>query len=150
MALKLNKWDRRFLDMAQFVASWSKDPSTKVGCVIASGNKVISIGFNGYPHGLADTDDPRELKYAKTIHAEVNAILHAKQDLTGCSIYITPLPPCSRCAAVIIQSGITKIYSRATDGDALNRWYKDFQLAASMTAEAGIQTYSEINPCPLK
>jgi len=114
---------------------------------VARGNKVISIGFNGYPHGISDKDDPREIKYAKTIHAEVNAVLHAKQDLSGCSLYVTPLPPCPRCAAVIIQSGISRVYVKAIDGDALNRWYKDFQLSGSMMKEAGIETYSEIVPC---
>ncbi len=145
--IALSKWDKRFLDLAAFVSQWSKDPSTKVGCVVAEGNKVISIGFNGYPHGVRDKDDPREIKYEKTIHAEVNAILHAKRDLSHCSIYITPLPPCPRCASVIVQSGITKVFSRSTDGDALNRWYKDFQLAASILKEADVQTYSEILPC---
>ncbi len=150
MSLTLTKWDRRFLDMAQLVGSWSKDPSTKCGCVIARDNKVVSIGFNGYPHGIEDANDPRETKYDKTIHSEINAILHAKQDISGCSLYVTPLPPCSRCASVIIQSGISRVFVKAIDGDALSRWYANNQLASAMFSEAGIQTYSEIVPCQLK
>ena len=32
----LDKWDQRFMDLANFVAAWSKDPSTQVGAVIAN------------------------------------------------------------------------------------------------------------------
>ena len=61
-----SKWAQRFFQMAELVGSWSKDPSTQVGAVITQGNRVVSLGFNGYPHGVsdrADTDD-REMKYA--------------------------------------------------------------------------------------
>jgi len=145
--LEITKWDRRFLTMATLVGAWSKDPSTKVGCVISRGNRVISIGFNGYPHGLKDTHDSRELKYAKTIHAEINAILHANTDLTGCYLYTSGLPPCSRCATVIIQSNIKRIYTTVSNGEALTRWYKETMISERMFNEAGIQLYSEIRSC---
>ena len=53
--LKLGKWDVRFLKLAHEVASWSKDPSTKVGCVLVKGKKVISVGYNGLPMGIEDS-----------------------------------------------------------------------------------------------
>ena len=70
-------WDVRMLRLAKHISSWSKDPSTKVGCVITDvQNRIMGIGYNGFPHGLADKNlDDREHKYARTVHAEMNAIL---------------------------------------------------------------------------
>ena len=77
----IDKWHLRFLRLAREVSSWSKDPSTQVGCVIVDQSKrVISLGFNGLPAGLHDTAGrllDRELKLALTIHAEENALLFA-------------------------------------------------------------------------
>lgn len=104
-------WDKRFLSLAQHIAQWSKDPSTKVGAVIVDQNRrIVSTGYNGYPKGVSDTidTDEREIKYKKVIHAEKNAILFAKQDLTGCTLYVTH-HPCSQCAGYILQSGISHV-----------------------------------------
>ena len=71
------KWDRRFMEMARLVASWSKDPSSKVGAVITRGKFVVSVGFNGFPQGVVDSEERltnRELKYPMILHAEINAI----------------------------------------------------------------------------
>lgn len=63
----ISKWAKRFYQMAELVASWSKDPSTQVGAVITKQNRIVSVGFNGYPHGVSDSvdTDERELKYLK-------------------------------------------------------------------------------------
>lgn len=137
----MNKWEKRFIQMAELVASWSKDPSTQCGCVISKGNRSISSGYNGYPIGVEDTiKDPREIKYEKTVHAEINAILFAKQDLTGCTLYVTPLPPCARCAAVIIQSGIKKVICTVkTKGDSVKKWEDSGYIAQQMFDEAGVE-----------
>ncbi|MGL6175638.1 MAG: dCMP deaminase family protein, partial [Vibrionaceae bacterium] len=105
-----SKWNIRFYQMAQLVASWSKDPSPQVGAVIAKGNHIISLGFNGYPHGIFDSaaTDQREIKLLKTLHAEENAILFAKRDLQGCAIWVTHFP-CPNCAAKIIQTEISDV-----------------------------------------
>ena len=75
------KWDGRFLSLATHIANWSKDPSTKVGCVVVGPDREIrSTGFNGFPRGIADTDErlsDRELKSPLICHAEENAIMHA-------------------------------------------------------------------------
>ena len=75
------KWDRRFLDLASHICGWSKDPSTKVGCVVVGEDREIrSTGFNGFPRGIEDSMerlDDRELKYPLICHAEENAIMHA-------------------------------------------------------------------------
>lgn len=120
------KWHIRFLELARFISTWSKDPSTKVGCVIAKENKIISIGYNGFAQGVQD--DPhlsRNEKLMKTIHAEENAILFSKQDLEGCILYVYPFDPCSTCVAKIIQSGIKTIfvgYEKEIPHETLERW----------------------------
>lgn len=139
----MTRWDLRFIEMAALVASWSKDPSTKVGAVITNDkNHVISLGFNGFPRGVEDRlDVSRETKLARTIHAEPNAILHAKQDLAGCSIYVTR-PPCSNCAALIIQSGISRVVYEAPDPDFLVRWKDSIGESIQMFEEARITVVS--------
>lgn len=103
------KWDKRFMDLAEHVAQWSKDPSTKVGAVIVDRcRKVVSMGYNGFPQGVDDDIDryvDRPLKYSLVVHAELNAILNAKRDVENCTLYVT-LSPCRECAKAIIQSGI--------------------------------------------
>jgi dCMP deaminase len=144
-----NKWAQRFFQMAELVGSWSKDPSTRVGAVITQGNRVVSLGFNGYPHGVsdrADTDD-REMKYAKTIHAEENAILFAKRDLANCEIWVTHFP-CPNCAAKIIQTGITVVHCPAQTEDFLSRWGEKITISESMFTEAGIQVHWVKGPLP--
>lgn len=135
-------WDRRFLDLARHVSTWSKDPSTQVGAVIARPNRTVaSLGYNGFPRGVADTPERyghRETKYRMVVHAEANAILSAGERLDGCALYVTPFFPCSQCAAAIIQAGIERV---VVGGDILApaRWAKDFVLAARMFSEAGVE-----------
>lgn len=124
---KTDKWDLRFLEMAQLVSSWSKDPSTQVGAVICdSRHRVVSVGYNGLPHGMAD--DPailenRELKYSCIIHAEENAMLFATRPLEGCTIYTYPVPPCGPCAAKIRQSGIIRVVAPLSPPEEFqDRW----------------------------
>jgi dCMP deaminase len=133
-----NKWDRRFLELAYLVASWSKDPSTKCGCVIAEGNRIVSLGYNGYPASVKDSNDTREDKLEKTIHAEVNAILHAKRDLSGCSLYVVPMQPCARCASIVIQSKISRIVTVPPSSVLVDRWGPSFVISQMMFKEADI------------
>ena len=89
----LKKWDLRFLEMSELVSSWSKDPSTKVGSVIVDNDRrVISLGYNGFPKGVADNDrlNDREEKYKIVVHAERNALLFANTDVKNCSIFTYP------------------------------------------------------------
>lgn len=108
------KWDRRFLKIAESISEWSKDPSTKVGAIITNDIKIISMGYNGLPQSTPDYPEilnVREVKYQYIIHAEVNAVLSAKQDLKGCTIYTSPFLPCPRCASILVQSGISRVVS---------------------------------------
>jgi dCMP deaminase len=138
----MKKWDLRFLAMAQLVGSWSKDPSTKCGCVIANGKVMISTGYNGYPVGVEDNlisvSDLREDKLIKTLHAEENAILYARQNLSECTLYVTPFQPCAHCSAVIIQSGIKEVVVGMVDGLDFARWEHSFKTGERMFNETGV------------
>ena len=84
----LDKWDQRFMDLANFVAAWSKDPSTQVGAVIANPHtkRVVSMGYNGFPSGVGDHDhrlENREIKYEMIVHAETNAQSHGIMAASG-------------------------------------------------------------------
>ena len=89
------KWDGRFLSLATHISGWSKDPSTKVGCVVVGPDREIrSTGFNGFPQGIADTDErlsDRNLKYPLICHAEENAIMHAARDGASPSKIVQPM-----------------------------------------------------------
>ena len=141
-----NKWEIRFLKMAELVSSFSKDPTTKVGAVIVRPDKsVASVGYNGIPRGVKDTSkrlNTREEKLLYTVHAEQNAILSAKEPLDNCSIYVWRIPPCAQCAASIIQSGIKIVYCPVNVGISdglLARWIDSFKASETMMKEAGVK-----------
>lgn len=134
------KWHKRFLDLADHVALWSKDPSTRVGAVVVRPDRTIaSLGFNGFPRGVDDTPsryDCREVKYKFIVHAEANAIVSAKGDLSGHYLYSSPLHPCNECAKLVIQSGITTVVTRPPRDE---RWADSFKIASQMFNEAGVE-----------
>lgn len=133
------KWRDRFLGLAAHVATWSKDPSTRVGAVIADGRqRVVSVGFNGPPRGTDDsTVSDRDRKLLRTLHAEENAILFAQRDLAGCTIYVTH-PPCAHCAALIVQAGIGRVVHAVAAQAFEGRWADQLDEARAMLAEAGV------------
>lgn len=133
-----SQWDKRFISVAQLIATWSKDPSTKVGAVIVDNcNRIVSTGFNGFPRGVDDRGTTRDVKLLRTIHAEENALLFAKCDVTGMTIYVTHAP-CARCAAKLIQAGIARIVCTPADDYFAARWATDLQEAFEMYNQAGV------------
>lgn len=113
-------WDEYFMGVAYLAAQRSKDPSTQVGCCIVSqDNKILSMGYNGFPQGCSDDEFPWEKtdttpdhnKYLYSTHSELNAILNYRGgSLEGSKLYVT-LFPCNECAKAIIQAGIkTLVY----------------------------------------
>lgn len=136
------KWDRRFLELARLVGSWSKDPSTKVGAVIVDASRrVVSVGYNGFPRGCDDSPDvyaDREKKYRRVIHAERNALLFCGRSVAGCTLYTTPFPPCAPCAAMFIQAGISRVVAPAPSAELAARWGDDLDAAADLFREAGV------------
>jgi dCMP deaminase len=138
-----NKWDIRFLELAKHISGWSKDPSTKVGCVVVGEDREIrSTGFNGFPRGISDDNDrltDREKKYPLICHAEENAIMHAARigvSLKGSTAYVT-WPPCSRCARSLIQAGIKEVVYSTTE-EIPERWLDDFNISTGMLEEANV------------
>tara|TARA_B100001142_G_C13989038_1_gene521956 strand:+ start:142 stop:582 length:441 start_codon:yes stop_codon:yes gene_type:complete len=137
------KWDLRFVELAKHISQWSKDPSTKVGCVVVGEDREIrSTGFNGFPRGISDDAERlknREMKYPLICHAEENAIMHAARigvSLKGSTAYVT-WPPCSRCARSLIQAGIKEVvYSE--EEEIPERWIEDFTISCEMLTEAGV------------
>ena len=110
-------WEEYFMGVAILSARRSKDPGTQVGaCIVNSENRIVSVGYNGMPHGCNDDvypwdreGDMLDTKYAFVCHAELNAILNsAVGDLRGCRVYTT-LFPCNECTKAIIQKGISEV-----------------------------------------
>lgn len=138
----MGKWDSRFLGLAAHVATWSLDPSTKTGAVVVdAAHRVVSLGFNGFPHGIADDERllDRETKYEIILHCEINAILFANQSLIGCTLYAYPFLPCSRCASVIIQERIARVVAPKLNSQQEERWGKSLALSRELFAEAGVE-----------
>lgn len=138
----MNKWDERFVRIAQEVASWSKDPGTKVGAVLVSDKRILATGYNGFPSGIGDTFDrysDREVKLAYTVHAEVNALLNAAKNgarTEGSTLYTT-FHPCVNCAASVIQGGIDTVVCPPVEA-APERWHTNFERARDLLTEAGL------------
>ena len=105
-------WNQYFMNIALNAATRSKDPSTKVGCVIVDRkNRVVSMGYNGWVVGCNEDymTNERPLKYYMVIHAEMNAILFADRDrLDNATMYCTHAP-CHNCLKHAMQAGITRI-----------------------------------------
>jgi dCMP deaminase len=117
-------WDLWFITLAAHVATASKD-RTQAGAVIAArDHSILAVGYNGYPRGFADifAGLSNEERYARMIHAEVNALLFAGKLPPGATLYTTPLPPCDRCAAMMIQAGLRRFVTVPPTPDHRERW----------------------------
>ena len=103
-------WDQYFINIMKAASLRSKDPKTKVGAVIVGqDNRIIGVGYNGFPQGLADTDERWcNSKYDYVVHAEMNAILNANSSVKGCRLYV-PFWPCKDCAKFIAAAGLTEV-----------------------------------------
>jgi dCMP deaminase len=133
-------WDEYFMGIAMLSAKRSKDPSTQVGaCIVDKDNKVVGIGYNGFPIGCSDdnlpwdrqSDEANQTKYPYVVHAEANAILNSTKDLHGARIYVD-LFPCNECAKLIIQSGIKEVVylsDKYKDTDSVKASRKMFNLS---------------------
>jgi dCMP deaminase len=137
-------WDEYFMGIALLSAKRSKDPSTQVGaCIVNQFNKIVGIGYNGFPIGCDDNALPWEreaenvndTKYPYVVHAEANAILNSTKDLHGSRIYVA-LFPCNECTKLIIQSGIKEIIylsDKYRTSDAVKASKKMLEMAGVKT-----------------
>jgi dCMP deaminase len=141
-----DKWDKRFIEMAEVVSGWSKDPSSKIGAVVVnSERRILATGYNGFPRGIDDSPDrlnDRDEKHPRIIHAEMNALMNALYNgvsVKDCTIYVYGLPICPSCAKCVIQSGIRRIVmpkGRTDKGNWQEVW--DTQ-SLPMFKEAGVE-----------
>lgn len=138
-------WDEYFMGVSKLSGMRSKDPSTQVGaCIVSEDNKILSMGYNGFPNGCSDDEFPwekegekEETKYPFVTHSELNAILNYRGgSLAGSKLYVS-LFPCNECAKAIIQSGIkTIIYDDDKYADS-----PSVRTSKKMLDAAGVKYY---------
>lgn len=131
-------WHRRFLDLALMVAGWSKDPECKVGAVLVNDRRIVATGYNGFPSGITDSycGIDGDEKNAKTIHAELNALLNAG-DRWASTLYCTK-DPCLECSKAIIQAQVREIVLPPAY-NATSKWEKSQSAGNLLMCEAGIK-----------
>jgi dCMP deaminase len=141
----MNKWNKRFSELAEHVSSWSKDESTRVGCIIVNpiDNNPISMGYNGFASKVNEDIKERHirpLKYLYTVHSEANGIANAAkngQKTKDCVMYVNFFP-CCNCAGLIVNAGIIKIYSPEPDFNH-ERWGENWKIAYTILNEGGVE-----------
>lgn len=141
------------MGLARHVATWSKDRSRGIGCVITGpDNEIRTTGYNGFPRGVDDEVEARHARPAKydwTEHAERNAVYNAARmgvPLDGCNLYVNMFP-CMGCARAIVQAGIDTVIAPEPDlNDPV--WGNEFKNAQILLDEAGvfIELYEEAEP----
>lgn len=150
-----SKWDHRFMRLAREIATWSKDPSSKIGAIIVDDQRrILGTGYNGFPQGIEDTEERlnnKEEKYPRIIHGEMNALLNCLRNgvsVTGATLYVYGLPICSDCTKSVIQAGIKRVvitYPHLNPGKWETQWN---EISWPMYNEANISaTY--MNPTKL-
>ena len=137
------KWHMRFLELAECIATWSKDPSRGVGSVIVSPmRQVLATGYNGLPRGFEDHPDrlQRPVKYDLIVHAEMNAIIQCARNgvsPVGATIY-SSFSPCIHCSLSIVQAGINRVVTRAlARGD--EDWNDSIDKSVMLFEEVGVE-----------
>lgn len=137
-------WDLRFMVLADHIAQWSKDRSTKVGAVIVIDKNPVSMGYNGFPRGCNDDLDSRHerpTKYDWVLHAEENAIMNAArhgQRTLGADMYVNWFP-CAKCAGMMVNAGIKRIFCDKEPDFNNPTFGAGFKLALEKLAEGGVE-----------
>ncbi|MBQ1865647.1 MAG: dCMP deaminase family protein [Bacteroidales bacterium] len=124
-----NKFDSRYIEMAEVWARNSYCKRRQVGALLVKDNMIISDGYNGTPAGFENIcEDENGVTKPYVLHAEANAITKVAKsgnNSRGATLYVTA-SPCLECSKLIIQAGITRVVYRdeyrLTDGvDLLRR-----------------------------
>lgn len=144
--MKLTKWEQRFVDLAEHISTWSKDPNTKIGAVVVfdETRQILSTGYNGMARGVDDLPPERSSrengeKYFWYAHGERNAIYNAARygiRMAGSSIYLNCGIPCTGCTIAIIQAGIKKVICKSEF--ASEKWLQESIRSRKMFNEACI------------
>ncbi len=138
------EWINRYFELSKHIAEWSKDPSTKVGAIIVDKyGKILSLGYNGFPRGVEDTEERlnnREVKYNLIVHAEANSILNAATSVSGSRIFTSKFP-CNECSKLIVQAGISILYTTSPDSDIelYNRYKEKFEYSKLILKEGNVE-----------
>ena len=135
-------WHARFLSLAREVAGWSKFPDKTGAVIVDHNNRVVSTGYCGFPRGMGDAPHllgDRDARKRLGVHAEVNAILWAKKDIAGLSLYSTRAP-CISCAVVIMNSGLLAVHSPQPDQQS--SYYQGQVEAMRLMKQAGIEVFA--------
>ena len=150
----MNKWDQRFMQMAETVAGWSScfQENRHVGAVIVKDKRIVATGYNGAPAGIKSCAERgeclrrvrniasgtmQEVCYA--VHAEQNAIIQAAKlgiPLDGAVMYVTH-QPCVICTRMIINSGVKKVVYK-------NGYPDDFALKLFAESNVEIIKFSDL------
>ena len=138
-------WTRRYISLAKEIASWSKDPRTKVGAVVVGKEgQILSQGYNGFPRGIEDNPERlenREVKLKYVVHAEMNCIYNASlsgMSLKDSDLFVYGLPVCSECAKGVIQVGVKRVFM-CYPGEIDDKWRDSFSTTQEMFFESGIE-----------
>ena len=149
-------WDEYFMNIAEEVARRSKDPSSKNGCVIVdSKHRPVSIGYNGMLQGADETKmtlTERPMKYYFAIHSEMNALIFARRDLTGCTVY-NRVATCENCLKYCLQAGIKRfvyeelrVHSHSTDpSKSMTNVETDEAIIRLLTSMPEVETLNIVN-----
>ena len=125
----MNKFDERYLEMAEVWAKNSYCKRRQVGALLVKDQMIISDGYNGTPSGFENVcEDENGVTKPYVLHAEANAITKVAKSgnsSSGATLYVTA-SPCIECSKLIIQAGIKRVVYRdeyrLTDGiDLLRR-----------------------------
>jgi dCMP deaminase len=138
-------WKHRYMELAWHIGTWSKDPSTQVGCVaIGDDGQVLSQGYNGFPRKFDDDIElylDREEKYKYIVHAEMNCIYHATLNgisLKGSTFFVSGLNVCHECAKAIVQTGVKKVITKPKKLYKL-KWQESFKTAKEILKQGGVE-----------
>lgn len=143
----MNTWNKRFIELAEHISTWSKDPSTKIGVISINPetNNILSTGFNGFARGIEDTTfrlSNREKKYKYIVHGEQNCIYNATRNgisLQNSHMYVYGLWVCSSCASAIVQVGVDTVFFRPNKNkESQDRWKESGLLTKEIFKEAGV------------
>jgi len=148
MNYMMTKWDERFLRIVDEVTSWSKDPSTKCGAIIVRPDRsIVSYGYNNFPAKIEDTSKRRyhrPTKYELVVHSETNALLFARENVEGYTMYASTIP-CCRCAMNIIQAKIARVICHRPTADYITRWAESIKQTLILFEEGRVMCVWEDN-----
>ena len=130
-------WDEYFKEIVQVTSKRSACERLQVGCLLVKDNRIVSQGYNGFLPGCPHNSIVRNNHEQATVHAEQNALVFSGPQAAGCTLYVTPLPPCARCAVVIIQARIARVVCPRPDMSR-EPWATQSRIAEDMFNEAKV------------